>query len=97
MNIKLILTATTLLLLTSCQTKTEISLPPDTLMVDCTIHRPPSKAAYRNASWPKREELLSDVISKQYIALHKCNIRLAALRKWKETQMEKYKGKYNGK
>lgn len=97
MNIKLIVTIASLLLLTSCQTNTEANLPPDTLIVDCSIPKPPARAMYKNANWQKREELLLEVISKQYSSMRKCNIRLAALRKWKASQIERYKGKYNGK
>lgn len=65
-----------------------VRTPPDVLMKDCTVTPPPSAESYVNEPWHKKEKILTDFAAKQMFNLGDCNKDKAALRKWKEEQLE---------
>ena len=65
--------------------KTVIKTPPDHLLVDCKISKPPSKD-YVTKTYPEKETILVDYAVQQTVNLGECNKDKAALRQWKKEQ-----------
>lgn len=86
------------LLLAACSTATKEKvivknvpiLFPSHLASDCTVPKPPEKEAYLKADQKSKEGLWAESMMKHYRAERECNIRLGALREWREEQLRIY-------
>ena len=83
-------------LLVGCQTnpivtkeiKTVVVSPPDVLLLECGVVKPPEKELFLSKSYTGREELLFNFSADLMKSLAKCNSQINQLRKWK-TEQEK--------
>lgn len=98
--IKLALALAAAALLAGCGTqtvtvyKTSLISPPDNLLLDCPVAVPPDGATYKAAgegvtheqAADKREQMLFEHAAAQMANIGSCNVRLKALRDWKQRQ-----------
>lgn len=66
--------------------KTIVQTPPDHLLADCKISKPPSRD-YVTKTYPEKETILVNYAVQQTTNLGECNKDKAALRKWKTEQL----------
>ena len=67
---------------------------PDELIVNCEAELPPSKQDYMNVSTiSEREQLQTDLNTKQYAVIAKCNNTISSIRNWKQQQLQIFKDK----
>lgn len=95
MKIKLVFAILVALLLSACGTteplvryKDLAGFPPDALLQDCEVTRPPLLENYLASDWAGREDLLTKSNVAQYKAMAKCNKDKASLRKWKADKQQ---------
>lgn len=60
---------------------------PDYLIDDCPSVKPPDVTSYVEASWDKKEEILTSKLSEQYSLTQTCNIRLTKGRELQKEQL----------
>lgn len=97
--IKKLLLIITIFVLTGCatttpvtviQTKNILVIPPDELMVKCTVEQPPLVSEYISSTWEKKEDLLVKHSIQQMKNLFKCNEQIKSLNEWKKKQQVLY-------
>lgn len=79
----------------STKIKTNVISPPDNLLIDCEITKPPSKSFYLESDWRGKEDLLVKNIKDQISNLTSCNTRISNVRQWIKDQKELYSNKEN--
>jgi uncharacterized protein YcfL len=66
---------------------TLVLAPQDSLLLDCPVTAPPTKAEYEAMTAKEKEKALSVVFNQQTINLGLCNKDKAGLRAWKKAEL----------
>ena len=72
------------------KTKTVFIVPDDSMVKDCSVEAPPSKAAYLAGDTQSKEDMATTVYRKQTVNVGNCNIQWKELREWYEKQKALY-------
>lgn len=70
------------------KTNVELRLPPDILLKDCPVEKPPLPKDYVTKPASEKEAMLTEYGVKQTLNLGKCNDDKAGLRQWKDEQLK---------
>lgn len=68
--------------------KTVAKYPPEALMKDCPVARPPDPKTYAKKSFKAKEAALVEFAAQQTVNVGSCNKDKAALRQWKAEQIK---------
>ena len=68
--------------------KTVAKYPPETLLKDCPVAKPPDPKTYAKKSFKAKEAALVEFAAQQTVNVGSCNKDKAALRQWKAEQLK---------
>lgn len=68
--------------------KTVAKYPPETLLKDCPVAKPPDPKTYAKKSFKAKEAALVEFAAQQTVNVGACNKDKAALRQWKAEQLK---------